>query len=66
MALKKPNHRLSEAQYLDMERAADFKSEFFDGEMFAMAGGSQAQSHCVKFDPRIGEQPEGTAVRGVQ
>jgi Uma2 family endonuclease len=44
MALTKPNHRLTEAQYLEMERAAEFKSEFFDGEMFAMAGGSRRHS----------------------
>ena len=44
MALTKANHRLTEAQYLEIERAADFKSEFFDGEMFAMAGGSRRHS----------------------
>jgi Uma2 family endonuclease len=44
MALTNPNHRLSEAQYLEIERAAEFKSEFFDGEMFAMAGGSRRHS----------------------
>jgi Uma2 family endonuclease len=30
--------KLSESEYLAMERAAEFKSEFYDGEMFAMAG----------------------------
>jgi Uma2 family endonuclease len=30
--------KLSEAEYLAIERAAEFKSEFFNGEMFAMAG----------------------------
>jgi Uma2 family endonuclease len=44
MALTKPSHRLSEAQYLEIERAAEFKSEYFDGEMFAMAGGSRRHS----------------------
>src|SRR3954470_21767978 len=44
MALTSPNHRVSEAQYLEIERTADFKSEFFDGEMFAMAGGSRRHS----------------------
>lgn len=29
---------LTEAQYLQADRAAEIKSEFFDGEMFAMAG----------------------------
>jgi Uma2 family endonuclease len=32
--------RLAEAEYLEIERSAEFKSEFFAGEMFAMAGGS--------------------------
>lgn len=36
--------RFSEAEYLEMERAADFKSEFFDGEIFAMAGGTPRHS----------------------
>jgi Uma2 family endonuclease len=39
-----PIHRLSEAEYLAIERRAEFKSEFYDGEMFAMAGGSRAHS----------------------
>jgi Uma2 family endonuclease len=30
--------RLTPAEYLEIERAADQKSEFFGGEMFAMAG----------------------------
>jgi len=32
--------RLTAAEYLALERAADTKSEFFDGEMFAMSGAS--------------------------
>src|ERR1043165_3203008 len=36
--------RFSEAEYLAVERAAPFKSEFFGGEMFAMAGGSPMHS----------------------
>jgi len=39
-----PIYQLTETAYLDLERKADFKSEFFDGEMFAMAGGSPAHS----------------------
>ncbi|QVL34706.1 Uma2 family endonuclease [Telmatocola sphagniphila] len=35
-----PKKRLTEAEYLAIERAAPFKSEFFNGEMFAMAGTS--------------------------
>jgi|ERR1051325_4095467 Uma2 family endonuclease len=36
--------RLSETEYLDLERQAEFRSEYFDGEMFAMAGGTSAHS----------------------
>jgi len=35
-----PLSKLTEEQYLAIERAAEFKSEFVDGEMFAMAGAS--------------------------
>jgi len=44
MAVPELNHRLREAEYLALERAADFKSEFFDGEMFAMSGGTPMHS----------------------
>jgi Uma2 family endonuclease len=32
--------KLTAEQYLAMDRAAEFKCEYFDGEMFAMSGGS--------------------------
>src|SRR6266496_5622855 len=32
---------LTPEQYLDTERAAEFKSEYYNGEMFAMAGTSE-------------------------
>jgi Uma2 family endonuclease len=35
-----PKRKLTEAEYLAIERAAAFKSEYYDGEMFAMAGAS--------------------------
>src|SRR5215471_16765063 len=35
-----PVSPLSEEEYLRLERSAETKSEFFDGQMFAMAGGS--------------------------
>ena len=44
MALAGTKQYLSEAQYLSIERAAEFKSEFFKGEIFAMAGGSPMHS----------------------
>ena len=44
MTLPQPSRHLTEAEYLEIERAAEFKSEFFDGEMFAMAGGTPRHS----------------------
>lgn len=44
MALLNPVRRMSEAEYLELERKAEFKSEFYDGEMFAMAGGTRSHS----------------------
>jgi Uma2 family endonuclease len=35
---------LTPAEYLARERAATYRSEYFDGEMFAMAGGSPRHS----------------------
>ena len=35
-----PISRLTEEEYLAIERASEFRSEFFDGEMFAMSGAS--------------------------
>lgn len=44
MGLAQPVARLTAQEYLEIERAAPTKSEFFDGEMFAMAGGSPRHS----------------------
>ena len=44
MSLTEPLRRLTEAEYLQVERAAEVKSEFFEGEMFAMAGGTPQHS----------------------
>lgn len=39
-----PAPRITEEEYLRLERAAEIKSEFVDGEIFAMSGGSRAHS----------------------
>lgn len=39
-----PKTQLTSAEYLALERKAAFKSEFFQGEMYAMAGGSPEHS----------------------
>lgn len=39
-----PEHRLTWEEYLEIERQAEVKSEFYNGEMFLMAGGTSAHS----------------------
>src|SRR5947209_11828705 len=36
--------RLTVQEYFDLERKAEVRSEFLDGEMFAMAGGTRRHS----------------------
>ena len=43
-----PKLLLTEEEYLRKERAAEFRSEFYRGEMFAMAGASF--KHCLAKD----------------
>src|SRR5271157_364012 len=38
---------LTEEQYLEIERKAEYKSEFFQGEMFAMAGAGYAHNLLI-------------------
>src|SRR5580658_4553193 len=40
--------KLTEEQYLALDRAAEFKSEYFDGEMFGMSGGSMEHARLHK------------------
>jgi Uma2 family endonuclease len=42
-----PNSPLTAEQYLEIERKAEFKSEFYNGEMFAMSGGSLEHSRLA-------------------
>jgi Uma2 family endonuclease len=48
-----PKRKLTAEQYLAIEREAEFKSEFYAGEMFAMAGASR--DHNRIKDNLIGE-----------
>lgn len=43
------NVYLTEQEYLEMERAADFKSEYFAGEVFALAGASPRHVLIVTY-----------------
>src|SRR6266516_4085404 len=47
MTLAKPIHRLTEAEYLDLERNLEARNEFFDGEVFAMSGGTPLHSQIA-------------------
>lgn len=42
-----PKNQLTESEYLAMERQAEFKSEFYRGEMFAMTGASRPHNLIV-------------------
>ncbi|MEZ5300431.1 MAG: Uma2 family endonuclease [Verrucomicrobiales bacterium] len=37
----------SPAEYLELEQSADYKSEYFEGEIFAMAGGTVAHARII-------------------
>lgn len=43
----KPKPTLSSEEYLEIERSAEHKHEYFDGEMVAMAGGSPEHSQLI-------------------
>jgi len=40
-----PKTKLTPEEYLKIERKAEYKSEYFDGEIFAMAGANR--NHCL-------------------
>ncbi len=42
-----PHARLTEEEYLAIERAAEFKSEYYDGHMYAMAGASASHAQIT-------------------
>ncbi len=42
-----PKRKMTAAEYLEVERRAEFKSEFYNGEMFAMAGASIPHNRIV-------------------
>ena len=43
----KPNVHITPEEYLALERRAEYKSEYVDGEVFAMAGGSERHNLIV-------------------
>jgi Uma2 family endonuclease len=57
-----PLPRLSPEEYLAIERAAEFRSELYDGVMYAMAGGSYP--HSVIIGNLFGELRSALRKRG--
>lgn len=62
MSVAEQARKLTEVEYLALEREAEFKSEFFEGEMFAMAGGSPMHSLigtnvAIEFGLRLKGRP---------
>lgn len=58
----KPRHRYTYAQYVALEQVSSTKHEFFDGEIYAMAGGSEDHSALAArvlatLDQAIGDRP---------
>ncbi len=59
---RRPRHRYTYAQYVALERESPTKHEFFDGEIYAMAGGSEdhsalAANVLAALVPAIGDRP---------
>lgn len=55
-----PPPLLTVEQYLEIERAAEFKSEYLNGEVFAMAGGSANHAYIAANTlARINDQLRG-------
>jgi Uma2 family endonuclease len=42
-----PSHWLTPEEYLELERAAEFRHEYFNGHMYAMAGGSPRHAFII-------------------
>ncbi len=47
MTLPQPKQFITPEEYLAIERSAEYKSEYFNGEMFAMAGASKEHNLIV-------------------
>lgn len=57
-------HRISLREYFAIERAAPFRSQYFDGEMFAMAGASSPHNFIKEnLVIELGGQLKGTRCR---
>ena len=52
-----PKHYITPEEYLEIERKAEYKSEYFQGQMFAMSGASLAHGRIISAVAReLGNQ----------
>lgn len=59
-----PKHRYSFAEYLETEEASAVRHEFYDGEIYAMAGGTpEHAAMAAAITTALGRQLEGTNCR---
>src|SRR5260370_5312452 len=61
MGLPKQTKRYTPAEYYELERKADYKSDYYDGEIFGMAGGTERHSLiCTNVGGEIRQRLKGT------
>jgi Uma2 family endonuclease len=61
MGLPQPKKRFTPQEYYDLERVAEYKSDFYAGEIFAMAGGTIRHSRiCTNLIRETGNRLKGT------
>ena len=60
MSIPRSIKRYTVQEYYDLERIATYKSDYYDGEIFAMAGGSIRHARiCTNLVKRTGNRLEG-------
>jgi Uma2 family endonuclease len=60
MSLPQPQRRYTPQEYYALEREAAYKSDYYDGEIFAMAGGTIAHSLiCSNLVREVGNRLKG-------
>src|SRR5690348_15921477 len=61
MGFPKLVKRYTPQEYYDLEREAEYKSDYYQGEIFAMAGGTKSHSRiCSNISREVGSRLKGT------
>ena len=59
--MPKTLQRFTPQEYYDLERTAEYKSDYYDGEIFAMSGGTSRHSRiCANVSREVGNRLKGT------